>query len=91
MTSALLKGFKLGKNLPDFYELLTAPAQKVGDADYPGRSPVRLARDCGKTADVRLPGAQVLNRWFESEPLKATLATDAVIGAMMSPKNPGSG
>ncbi|XP_048865099.1 pyridine nucleotide-disulfide oxidoreductase domain-containing protein 2 [Brienomyrus brachyistius] len=54
-------GLKLGKNLPDFYELLTAPAQKV------------------------------LNRWFESEPLKATLATDAVIGAMVSPKNPGSG
>ena len=33
----------------------------------------------------------VLDRWFESEPLKATLATDAVIGAMNSPKRPGSG
>lgn len=35
--------------------------------------------------------SQVLNQWFESEPLKATLATDAVIGAMMSPHTPGSG
>lgn len=36
-------------------------------------------------------GQQILNRWFESEPLKATLATDGVIGAMISPSNPGSG
>ncbi|NWJ07363.1 PYRD2 protein, partial [Crypturellus undulatus] len=34
---------------------------------------------------------QVLDQWFESEPLKATLATDAVIGAMASPQTPGSG
>lgn len=34
---------------------------------------------------------QILNRWFTSEPLKATLATDGVIGAMTSPSNPGSG
>ncbi|XP_036402776.1 pyridine nucleotide-disulfide oxidoreductase domain-containing protein 2 [Megalops cyprinoides] len=54
-------GLKLGKNIPDFYELITAPILKI------------------------------LNRWFESEPLRATLATDAVIGAMTSPSNPGSG
>uniref|UniRef100_A0A8C1TTJ9 Pyridine nucleotide-disulfide oxidoreductase domain-containing protein 2 n=1 Tax=Cyprinus carpio TaxID=7962 RepID=A0A8C1TTJ9_CYPCA len=54
-------GLKLGKNIPDFYELVTAPAIKV------------------------------LNRWFESEPLRATLATDSVIGANTSPNNPGSG
>uniref|UniRef100_F1MN72 Pyridine nucleotide-disulfide oxidoreductase domain-containing protein 2 n=1 Tax=Bos taurus TaxID=9913 RepID=F1MN72_BOVIN len=38
-------------------------------------------------------GAQlgVLDQWFESEPLKATLATDAVIGAMTNPYIPGSG
>merc|ERR1711871_104004 len=29
--------------------------------------------------------------WFESEPLKATLATDAVIGAHVSPYTPGTG
>ncbi|KAM9804216.1 pyridine nucleotide-disulfide oxidoreductase domain-containing protein 2 [Neosynchiropus ocellatus] len=54
-------GMKLGKNIPDMYEIATAPITKI------------------------------LNRWFESEPLKATLATDAVIGAMTSPSNPGSG
>lgn len=37
------------------------------------------------------PISKVLGHWFESEPLKATLATDAVIGAMMSPHTPGSG
>lgn len=36
------------------------------------------------------PAAKILDGWFESEPLKATLATDAVIGAMLSPKLPGS-
>ncbi|XP_037639340.1 pyridine nucleotide-disulfide oxidoreductase domain-containing protein 2 [Sebastes umbrosus] len=54
-------GLKLGRNIPDFYEIVTAPITKI------------------------------LNRWFESEPLRATLATDAVIGAMTSPSNPGSG
>ncbi len=32
-----------------------------------------------------------LERWFESEPLRATLATDAVIGAWASPSSPGTG
>ncbi|XP_068807316.1 pyridine nucleotide-disulfide oxidoreductase domain-containing protein 2 isoform X2 [Struthio camelus] len=54
-------GLALGRQLPCYYEVLTAPISKV------------------------------LDRWFESEPLKATLATDAVIGAMGSPHAPGSG
>ncbi|XP_060943515.1 pyridine nucleotide-disulfide oxidoreductase domain-containing protein 2 [Limanda limanda] len=54
-------GLKLGNNIPDMYEIITAPIMKI------------------------------LNRWFDSEPLRATLATDAVIGAMTSPSNPGSG
>ncbi|KAL4231243.1 Pyridine nucleotide-disulfide oxidoreductase domain-containing protein 2 [Mactra antiquata] len=37
------------------------------------------------------PATKILDKWFESEPLKATLATDAVIGAMISPETPGSG
>ncbi|ESO95151.1 hypothetical protein LOTGIDRAFT_117673 [Lottia gigantea] len=37
------------------------------------------------------PAIKILDRWFESEPLKATLATDSVIGAMLSPHSPGSG
>ncbi|XP_056148139.1 pyridine nucleotide-disulfide oxidoreductase domain-containing protein 2 [Lampris incognitus] len=54
-------GLKLGRNIPELYEIITAPIMKI------------------------------LNRWFESEPLRATLATDAVIGAMTSPDSPGSG
>ena len=37
------------------------------------------------------PASKWLDLWFESEPLKATLATDAVIGAHISPHTPGSG
>ncbi|XP_071827699.1 pyridine nucleotide-disulfide oxidoreductase domain-containing protein 2-like isoform X1 [Apostichopus japonicus] len=54
-------GLALGKDIPTFYEILTAPAKKI------------------------------LDRWFESEPLKATIATDSVIGAMLTPDQPGSG
>lgn len=36
------------------------------------------------------PAKQILDRYFESDILKATLATDAVIGAMVSPKQNGS-
>lgn len=32
-----------------------------------------------------------LDRWFESEPLKATLATDGIIGAFATPSMPGTG
>uniref|UniRef100_H3CTE9 Pyridine nucleotide-disulfide oxidoreductase domain-containing protein 2 n=1 Tax=Tetraodon nigroviridis TaxID=99883 RepID=H3CTE9_TETNG len=56
---------------------------------------------CGLTLGTKVPDfyeiltapimKQILNRWFTSEPLKATLATDGVIGAMTSPSNPGSG
>ncbi|CAM6103639.1 unnamed protein product [Calypogeia fissa] len=43
-------------------------------------------------ADLLLaPASKVLDRWFESDILKATLATDAVIGAMASVHSPGSG
>lgn len=35
--------------------------------------------------------SKILTQWFDSEPLRATLATDGVIGAMTSPSNPGSG
>ncbi|AQK43201.1 hypothetical protein ZEAMMB73_Zm00001d025204 [Zea mays] len=37
------------------------------------------------------PASKILNTWFESEVLKATLATDAVIGAMTGVHTPGSG
>ena len=39
--------------------------------------------------DRRRP-APILDRWFESEELKATLATDAIIGAFAAPSMPGT-
>jgi phytoene dehydrogenase-like protein len=36
------------------------------------------------------PARTILDRWFESEQVKATLATDAVIGAMAAPSMPGT-
>jgi phytoene dehydrogenase-like protein len=52
----------------------------------------RLGRLDGRHAVEILTGAArpILDRWFESEELKATLATDAIIGAMASPSMPGT-
>ncbi|MGD9647873.1 MAG: phytoene desaturase family protein, partial [Pirellulales bacterium] len=36
------------------------------------------------------PARTILDRWFEAEALKATLATDAIIGAFAAPSTPGS-
>jgi phytoene dehydrogenase-like protein len=36
------------------------------------------------------PARTILDRWFESEQLKATLATDAIIGAFAAPGMPGT-
>jgi phytoene dehydrogenase-like protein len=52
----------------------------------------RLGRSDGAAAIEILTGAArpILDRWFESEQLKVTLATDAVIGAMAAPSMPGT-
>ncbi len=52
---------------------------------------VRLGKD-GPAAVEILTGAArpILDRWFESEELKATLATDAIIGALAAPSTPGT-
>jgi phytoene dehydrogenase-like protein len=45
----------------------------------------------GETLEILTGAARtILDRWFESEELKATLATDAIIGAMASPSMPGT-
>jgi phytoene dehydrogenase-like protein len=51
----------------------------------------RLGTDGQKAIEI-LTGAAtpILNRWFESEQVKVTLATDAIIGAMASPSMPGT-
>lgn len=56
------------------------------------RAAVRLRRDVPRTAALLLgPARDTLEQWLESEPLRATLATDAIIGAFASPSSPGTG
>lgn len=52
----------------------------------------RLGRPTATEALEFLTGAAspILHRWFESDELKATLATDAVIGAFAPPSHPGT-
>jgi len=50
-----------------------------------------LGRDGPATIEILTGAARpILDRWFESEQLKVTLATDAIIGAMASPSMPGT-
>jgi phytoene dehydrogenase-like protein len=55
------------------------------------RSFRRLGTSAGEAVEILTgPARTILDRWFESEELKATLATDAIIGAMASPSMPGT-
>jgi phytoene dehydrogenase-like protein len=50
-----------------------------------------LSADAARAVELLAGAARpILDRWFESDVLKATLATDAVIGAMASPSTPGT-
>jgi len=56
-----------------------------------GRSFRALGGSAPEAVEVLTGAARpILDRWFESQQLKATLATDAVIGAMASPSMPGT-
>jgi len=57
-----------------------------------GRSLQKLGSNGMAEAIELLTGSArtLLDRWFESEELKATIATDAVIGAMAAPSTPGT-
>jgi phytoene dehydrogenase-like protein len=56
-----------------------------------GRAFRRLGPGAGEAVEILTGAARtILDRWFESEQLKATLATDAIIGAMASPSMPGT-
>ncbi|KAM9612457.1 pyridine nucleotide-disulfide oxidoreductase domain-containing protein 2 isoform 3-T3 [Morphnus guianensis] len=94
----LRAGLALGQQLPRYYEVLTAPISKVSASSSGVEPPAASLPACESTAAAPHPEpralflrGQILDQWFESEPLKATLATDAVIGAMASPHTPGSG
>jgi phytoene dehydrogenase-like protein len=56
------------------------------------RGAFRLRGDLARAGALLLgPARPALEGWFESEPLRGTLATDAVIGAWASPSTPGTG
>lgn len=83
-----------------FEPLLDAPAPDPAHlrlADLPllarlARGAVGLRRDLARIARLLLaPARDTLAAWFESEPLRATLATDALIGAWAAPSTPGTG
>ncbi|HTK77158.1 MAG TPA: NAD(P)/FAD-dependent oxidoreductase [Gemmataceae bacterium] len=51
----------------------------------------KLGKDAAKAVEILTGAARpILDRWFESEQLKVTLATDAIIGAFASPSMPGT-
>lgn len=51
----------------------------------------KLGDDGRKVIEILTGAANpILDRWFESEELKATLATDAIIGAFATPSMPGT-
>jgi len=57
-----------------------------------GRAFGRLGDGASEAVELLTgPARSILDRWFESVELKATLATDAIIGAMASPSTPGTG
>jgi phytoene dehydrogenase-like protein len=56
------------------------------------RGAISLRRELPRVLALLLgPARSTLESWFESEPLRATLATDAIIGAWASPSTPGTG
>jgi len=51
----------------------------------------KMGTNAGEAIEILTGAARpILDRWFESEQLKATLATDAIIGAMAAPSMPGT-
>jgi phytoene dehydrogenase-like protein len=56
-----------------------------------GRNAQKLGTELSEALEVLTGAARpILDRWFESEELKATLGTDAIIGANMAPSMPGT-
>lgn len=56
-----------------------------------GRALQRLGMGMGEAIEVLTGAARpILDRWFESEEVKGTIATDAIIGAFMAPSMPGT-
>jgi phytoene dehydrogenase-like protein len=74
--------------------LLGADPANVARWKRLARAGLDLARGPGLAAAAKVllgPARAVLEDWFESEPLRATLATDAIIGAFAPPSARGTG
>ena len=57
-----------------------------------GRRLGKLGASMGEAIEILSGAARpILDRWFESEQVKAPLATDAIIGAFAAPSMPGTG
>ncbi len=57
-----------------------------------GRAGLRIGKRLPETLRLLIgPARPLLEEFFESEPLRATLATDAIIGAFAAPSMPGTG
>ncbi|KAE9020836.1 Pyridine nucleotide-disulfide oxidoreductase domain-containing protein 2 [Phytophthora fragariae] len=82
---------------PDLYTVFDSKAPISLRVDAV-KSLARLGYRCGKLGSdlttfvefMAAPATKILDKWFESDVLKATLATDAIIGAKVSPSTPGS-
>jgi phytoene dehydrogenase-like protein len=74
---------RLGTDLPRFFEFLLSPASKV----LPKAAQSVTAAFATQPRKRLL---QVLDSWFDSDILKTTLATDAIVGAMVAPSSPQS-
>ena len=56
------------------------------------RAALAVGKDVSGFHEMLTASAEkILHKWFTSEPLKATLATDALIGNMAGPKSAGTG
>ncbi|HKU82022.1 MAG TPA: NAD(P)/FAD-dependent oxidoreductase [Candidatus Tumulicola sp.] len=71
--------------------LVRPTLQQLLQAGKMGKALQRLGPAMGEAIEVLTGAARpILDRWFASEELKATLATDAIIGAFMAPSMPGT-
>jgi phytoene dehydrogenase-like protein len=71
--------------------LLHPSIPQLFDMGKMGRALQKLGPGMGEAIEVLTGAASpILDRWFESDQLKATIATDAIIGAFMAPSMPGT-
>jgi phytoene dehydrogenase-like protein len=71
--------------------LLRPSLGQLLEAGKMGRALQRLGPGMGEAIEVLTGAARpILDRWFESEEVKGTIATDAIIGAFMAPSMPGT-